>query len=297
MFKPMLAATAKQIEDLEGRYPFFASPKLDGVRALVLEDRLVSRNLKPIPNKFVQEMLPLARLPSLDGELIVGKPWSEDCFRSTTSGVMSEDGEPDVCFYVFDVTCGAGAPFTERHQTVKEVLKRENNSRLKIVPHTLIKDAFALYEYEQRMLEKGFEGVMLRDPEGSYKQGRSTLREGGLVKLKRFSDSEAIVIGFEELMHNENEKTLESGGKAKRSSHKAGLVPMNTLGTLLVRDIKSGVKFGIGSGFTAAQREAIWKSRNMFRGKVVKYKFFPSGSKEKPRFPVFLGVRDPRDMD
>ena len=38
----------------------------------------------------------------LDGELIVGEPNAVDVYRTTNSGVMSADGEPDVKFYVFD---------------------------------------------------------------------------------------------------------------------------------------------------------------------------------------------------
>ena len=293
--KPMLAATVESVEQLDGRYPFLASPKLDGVRALVYKGKLVSRNLKLIPNAFVQRELPYVRLEGFDGELIVGNPWDKDCFRNTTSGVMSEDGSPNFSYWVFDRTIDFN--YGGRLTQLKDMLKREKHKRLKLVPQIIVNDAFQLYEYEQLMLDKGFEGVMLRKAESPYKFGRSTLKEGHLLKLKRFMDSEAVVVGFEELMHNENEKTLESGGKAKRSSHKAGMVPMNTLGTLLVRDIKSGVEFGIGSGFTAAQRDDIWKSRNTFKGKIVKYKYFPTGSKDKPRFPVFLGVRDVRDMD
>lgn len=292
--KPMLAATLEKIEHLEGRYPLLASPKLDGIRALVQGSKLVSRNIKPIPNAFVQRELPYVRLGGLDGELVVGNAYDKDCFCKTSSGVMSVDGNPDFTYFVFDRVIEVG--YGSRLAGLRDMVSREKNKRLKVVPQVLVEDAFQLYEYEQTMLEKGFEGVMLRNPDGAYKFGRSTLKEGHLLKLKRFGDSEAAVIGFEELEHNENEKTLMSGGKAKRSSHKAGMVPMGILGTMLVRDIHTGVEFGIGSGFTQADREIFWSVRESLLKKVVKYKFFPTGSKDKPRFPVFLGFRDPIDL-
>ena len=51
-----------------------------------------------------------------------------------------------------------------------------------------------LIDYEQGAVEDGYEGVMLRDPSAPYKYGRSTVRKGYLLKLKRFEDSEAEVI-------------------------------------------------------------------------------------------------------
>ena len=62
-----------------------------------------------------------------------------------------------------------------------------------------------------------------------------------------------------------------------------------TMGALIVRDIKSGVEFNIGTGFTAAQRAASWVI-----GSMHKYKFFPI--KDKPRHPVYLGARSALDL-
>ena len=42
-------------------------------------------------------------------------------------------------------------------------------------------------------------------PNAPYKQGRSTVREGYLLKVKTFLDDEATVVRFEERMHNGNE--------------------------------------------------------------------------------------------
>src|SRR5271165_5455497 len=99
-FRPMLAAKT------EGRnliYPLYASPKLDGVRAIVRHGQVVSRTLKPIPNRAVQRMFGLEALEGLDGELIVGESTAPDVYRRTVSAVMTEDAVPDVIFYAFDV--------------------------------------------------------------------------------------------------------------------------------------------------------------------------------------------------
>jgi len=55
------------------------------------------------------------------------------------------------------------------------------------------------------------------------------------------------------------------------------------------------VRFNVGSGFDAATRAAIWAARAGWEGRLVMFKFFPIGSKEAPRFPIFLGERHPDD--
>lgn len=286
--QPMLSATVEDINDL--KFPLYGSPKLDGVRALVIDGKLMSRNLKPIPNLHIQRSLPLVRMNGWDGELIVGKPEHKDCFRTTTSGVMSEDGEPKFTYYIFDNIIPS-LPFNARLKGMIANIKNLYDPRIKLVPQFKIEDAFALHQYEEVMLERGFEGVMLRAINGGYKYGRSTVREGHLMKLKKFADSEAKIIGFEERMHNTNEKTIDELGRAKRSSHKANKHGTDTLGALRVRDVSSGVEFDVGTGFDDSLRAEIWNNRKLYLKKTIKYKYFPTGSKDKPRFPVFIGFR------
>ena len=122
------------------------------------------------------------------------------------------------------------------------------------------------------------------------------MKEAWLLKLKRFEDGEAEILDFTELMHNANEKTITTGAKAERSHNKAGLIGQGVLGALRVCDVKSGVEFELGSGFTAAERKALWEKGGELRGLLVTYQFFPLGSKDKPRFPTFKGFRSPIDF-
>jgi DNA ligase-1 len=154
----------------------------------------------------------------------------------------------------------------------------------------------AILTWEESYLATGYEGVMLRHPDGPYKHGRSTAKEAWLLKVKRFVDAEAKVIGFSEAQHNANEAKRNELGQLERSSHKAGKVGKQTLGALMVKDLKTGVEFDIGTGFTADQRHLLWCIGENLIGKVVKYKSQPTGVKDKPRFPVFLGFRDKVDM-
>lgn len=294
--KPMLAGKCTDVTKL--RYPVLVSPKLDGVRALVVDGVVLSRSLKPIPNRHVQALFGRQVLNGFDGELLVGPPTALDAYRRTMSGVMSGLGTPDVWFRVFDWPDDEGTDFAARLDMVEKqlhCLHREGTfERVVRVPHLTVTNAEELLAYERGMLAEGYEGVMVRDPAGPYKEGRSTEAEGWLLKLKRFEDGEAIVRGFVELQHNGNAATVDNLGHTKRSSHRAGKTGKSMLGALIVEDRVTGVRFEIGTGFTEAQRRELWET-GVASGALVKYKYFPGGVKDKPRFPVFLGFRDARD--
>lgn len=294
-FKPMLAAPA-ELEKLA--LPVYVSPKLDGVRAIVRGGVVVSRSLKPIPNQFVQELFGNKLCEHLDGELIVGNPVAKDVFRTTTSGVMTRFGKPDVRFFAFDFVT-AVLDFETRLKNLRWMLDSmpsKIRDNFVMVPQILVENTQELLNLEEKMVKDGFEGVMIRDPKGLYKCGRSTTNEGGLLKLKRFEDSEAVVLSVTEQLHNDNPAVLNELGYKERSSTKDGLRPSGVLGALKVKDLKTKVEFDIGTGYNQADRELLWELRAKLIGRVVKYKFQPVGVKEKPRFPVFLGFREQIDL-
>lgn len=292
--KPLLSA--KLDDKFEYKFPYLASPKLDGIRCLIIDGVAVSRTLKPIPNKHIQSILGNPLLNNLDGEIIVGSPGSAKAFQETTTIVMSHDKVSDFTFYVFDDFTEADKPFADRLNTAsKKVTDAQSSvddymSKIEIVHHTAIPNIGSLAEYESETLAQGYEGVMLRKFDGAYKFGRSTAKEQILVKVKRFTDDEAVVTGFVELMHNDNEATTDNLGHTKRSTHKDGKRPANTLGALIVKN-SAGVEFEIGTGFTANDRQAIWNNQGKYLGQTLTYKHFEHGAKDKPRHPVFKGWR------
>ena len=298
-FKPMLASPT---DGSKLTFPMLVSPKLDGVRCLIIDGVAMSRSLKPIPNKHVQKLFGRKELNGLDGELIVGPPTAKDVYNKTTSGVMSVEGEPAVKFYVFDDFSAKdkvkqnlfGQEGHFEHRLLSAIRRITLEDNCKEVKHYKANNEADAGHYEAHFLTQGYEGMMLRLPSGPYKYGRSTAKEAWLVKLKKFDDSEAEIIGMTELMTNTNEAIRNELGHLERSSKKAGKKGKGVLGSLIVRDIKSKVEFEIGTGFTAAQREGIWKLNPI--GALVKYKSQPSGVKDKPRFPVFLGFRNTIDL-
>jgi DNA ligase-1 len=95
---------AKEADLSKVGFPQIAQPKLDGIRASVVDGKLVSRTLKPIPNASIREALERPEYEGFDGELIVGDPLAPDCYRTTCSFVMAPNktGEP-WAFHVFDL--------------------------------------------------------------------------------------------------------------------------------------------------------------------------------------------------
>jgi len=185
---------------------------------------------------------------------------------------------------------------------------------VQLVPHTLIKHARDLVKYEAKMTGLGYEGVMRRSLEGSYKQGRSTIKEMGLIAIKRTMDAEAIILDTYEQQENQNEQKVNELGRSKRSSHKAGKVGKGTLGGFFVRCIPctsptcfaktkkaSAVcdcyfSIGTGVGLTEQYRAELWANRKSLVGKLIKFRYQKIGTVVAPRQPIFLGFRDGRDL-
>lgn len=291
-FKPMLAK-AGNLDKVT--YPLAVQDKLDGIRASVVNGRLVSRKLKLIPNQEIQNALARPELEGLDGELIVGSPTAPGCMQTTSSFVMAPNktGAP-WAFHAFDMWNHPG-DFLARHTVAASIVREwRGPGDLVIVPFKMAKDAGELDSIEAAALAEGHEGVIARVPDSLYKFGRSGVT-GPLLKVKRFLDFEAKVVGTYEEMHNANEAKRDALGRTERSTRKAGKVGKGRLGGLELVAINGpceGVAFRCGTGFNAAQRESLWAVRNELSGRTAKIKSFPVGVKVAPRFPVFLDWRN-----
>ena len=288
--KPMLAGKCERPNDLP--FPVLATPKLDGIRCLKLNGRALTRSFKQVSNRFTREWIE-ANLPDgLDGELIVrGTTFSE-----TAGHIGRESGQPDFTFAVFDyVSDGVDVPYVCRMQELARLPRFEHFE--KILPVT-IHNAEQLTAYEEQCLAEGYEGVMIRTPDSPYKCGRSTEREGWLLKIKRFEDAEAVVLETYEGMSNHNEAQRDAFGRTKRSSAQAGKVGRAELGGFVVRLMGSDVVFRLGYNHVLGgmDRVTLWEQRESLIGRLVKFSHQPSGAKEAPRFPKFIGFREASDL-
>ena len=292
---PMLAAA---VDLPKVQYPVLGFPKIDGIRAVIHDKRPLSRKLLTLPNKFIQGFFCHEHFQGLDGEIVVGAPNDPLCIKHTTSGVMRHEGEPDFTFYVFDKWDATSSAYQDRLTEARLQIKQVGAVRVRSLEYAVLYGEDDLLAYEAQQLDLGYEGIILRSRNGVYKHGRSTVREGGLLKLKRFLDSEAEVLEVIEEQFNGNEAQKDNLGRTKRSSAKDGKVGKGRAGALRVRDLNTGVEFEVGTGMNDNDKVEWWEWHTQGRptARVVKYKYFPVGMQDRPRHPVYLGWRHPMDM-
>ncbi len=216
----LLAESWDNVADLAG---WWMSEKLDGVRAYWDGKQFLSRqgNRYHAPDWFV------AGLPDepLDGELWIGRKK----FQRTVSIARRQDKSDlwkELRFVVFDAP-GRDGEFEARLAFLHDFVKRRGPAFAVAHAHQACQDLDALRAELDRVEALGGEGLMLRQPGSRYEVGRSST----LLKVKRFHDAEARVVGHQP-------------GKGRHKGR---------LGALEV-EIADGTRFAVGTGFSDAER-------------------------------------------
>ena len=168
---------------------WWLSEKLDGVRAYWDGKQFLSRN----GNRYVAPEWFTRGLPDtpLDGELWVGRKQ----FQRTVSIVRRGDAADlwrEVRYLVFDAPALA-QPFEQRLASVKQVLAAGQPPYALALHHETCRSREHLQSALGRVEQLGGEGLMLRRPASLYESRRSST----LLKVKRFHDCEATIIGHE----------------------------------------------------------------------------------------------------
>lgn len=288
-FKPQLSEdVAKCKEPLT--FPKLFSTKLDGIRCVTVNGQALSRSLKPIPNHYIREKL--APWQHLDGEIIVGPPNAEDVYRVTNSAVMSHEGEPDFVYYVFDDLQCVTDPFTSRLIRLKA---RTLPPFIQVLQQFEVRGQETLEATYKAVLEQGYEGLIGRNLNSVYKFGRATAKSQDSLKFKPFADSNGRVLFVYEAKSNGNEATIDELGRSHRSSHAANKVGNGMVGGFRV--VMDELEFDVAPGkLTHEERVVVWESKEDYVGRWLKFRHCPIGVKTAPRFPRFIGWRDPEDM-
>jgi len=268
------------------RYPVLATLKIDGVRALRMNGTLLSRTLKPIPNKSV-----VARSLVLPGGFDMELYNPTLTYNQIQSIVMSEEHKDSdmIQFHVLD-WFGQNVGYKGRLYAIE--LKTPDTKHCVPPVHTTCDTPEELLSYFLGCEDKG-EGICFRTPDSPYKQGRSTLKEQYLVKLARFSRTEVLIFDFEEQMENGNPDLYNGLGYMKRTTNAEGMVGKNTLGAFICADSKGQVvRVGTGVGLTDKLRKEIWENKEQYRKKQITVKFKSHGMKDVLRHPIFVGFRE-----
>lgn len=310
--KPMLAS---DYDPAKVRFPCIWQPKIDGVRALNLTGALTTRQLKPHANRHVTSMFSDGPFRGFDGEMAAAQWNHPDLCMLTTSALSTVEGSPYVQWWIFDYVTEktSGLPYIDRLMYAQEAIVNAKHhpagAHLSLVPWVLVRDMDELEQRDTEALEQGFEGSIIRDPNGLYKHGRSTVREGGLLRIKRFIDFEIVVTRIIEGQHNANEATINELGLTARSTHQGNMIPNGMVGALegeLIKDVlgfdekvlfRAGRLVRVGAGrMTAAERKACFDNPKLAIGRLAKCQLFPKGIKDKPRFPTFQTWRSTTDI-
>lgn len=289
------------------RYPTWVMPKIDGVRGLNPFGTLLTRTLSLMPNVFTRENFSKPLYQGYDMELAAGLETDDDLCRKTVSAVMSQDGEPMVIGHVFDL-CDPSVqhlPYRERYAMLKNWIDFQHSigqlEDLQVVPYVEVNNEEELLAQEAIWLDMGYEGLIQRDPDAKYKWGKCTPKQCNYTRRKPYEDTEGYLMDVFEAEENLNEAFTDAQGLTKRSTHQANKVGKGMSGALMVKRLDTGDMARIGPGkMTHAERIELWEkwqSGEIQPGeKIIKFRHFPIGVKEKPRQARYLSWRDINDI-
>lgn len=308
MLKPQLAV---DFDETKLKFPLMALPKIDGVRALNLTGTLTGRSLKQHKNKHTTLRFSGPEFQGLDGELsLKGQLTHPALCRLTTGEVNRIEGFPPLDWNIFDHVSGMTESWTyhSRYLHALKIVQDLEHADIRMVPFVWAYNLEDVLRLENDMLDEGYEGVILRDPDGVHKSGRATVRMGSYLRIKRFIDFEGIVESFEEAMENQNEAKVNELGRSERSSHQANLVPKGMVGNLqlrLLQDViyrdkklfEKDMLVTVGPGqMTHDERKFYFENPTFLLTHIAKAKLMPHGTKDKPRMATFVSLRSPEDM-
>lgn len=128
-----------------------------------------------------------------------------------------------------------------------------NNQYIRVVEHRICNGLEDMEDELKKVMNLSGEGLMLRNPDSYYERKRSN----NLLKVKKFLDDEAVVIGF-----------------IRR--------PTGDIKAMQVR-LPNGKEFRIGNGLTEEERRNPPKI-----GSKVTFKYQNLSEDGIPRFPTYI---------
>lgn len=274
------------------RFPVYASIKYDGIRCWTPAGEPRSNQNKLVPNKHIARMLAETReVHNKDFEIIVGDPADPLCYNRTETMYKRHDEVGDFKVYIFDDIEYPDYSFTDRQNKLRNAVLPD---WAVLVKQHLIENQQQLDELYAKVTGEGHEGLILRSPGATYKFGRSTAKEQGMLKLKPQEDSEFRITGCYEAMENLNEAFENELGRTARSSHQENKQGLNMLGGFYAVEYHTGVEFKVAPGkLTHDQRRELWQqwlaNPEAVKKLIGKYRHFPVGAKDKPRHGRWIG--------
>jgi ATP-dependent DNA ligase len=257
--------------------PYIVQPKLDGERCRAIPNInghfLVSSeenifNTVPHIIDAIKELRAreYVELTELDGELYNhGMSFEEiHSIVSSQRASVSYDSHK-IQYHIFDIIN------QEPQYTRIKMLKNLNLKHpLVLVPSYIAYTLDEVLETYRKILDQGYEGIVVRELSNMYVRKRST----SMMKFKPKKEDSYVITGWKE--------EVDKYGS-----------PKGTLGAFICQG-SDGTDFSVGSGLTDEDRKSFWNTREDLVGKVcrVQYQHITPGRKV-PRFPVFVEVQEP----
>lgn len=186
------------------QYPALVQPKLDGVRCIILYDENQSKWIAlsssgksyDVAVRHILDQISGSQLPKniiLDGEIYIHGESLEYLSGLARKQTPIEE-QLSLEYYVFDLIYNSLSFEDRNKELVSLYLTYLDLTYLRKVP-THNADKFeGVSIIFNNYIEQGFEGVIIRNVKGMYKQG---VRSSEIFKWKAFQDSEYEIIGIE----------------------------------------------------------------------------------------------------
>jgi len=296
--KPMLAPN-KQLDIKALPFPLLASVKMDGVRCLIAKGELLSRSLKHIPNAQLKLLIKEVCAYTKDNNLILDGEWySHDIPFGDIVGVTQTHNKlipNSINYHCFDIvkTEDLKKPFAQRVNDYQTLLL---DNRFIKVTQTFVYSTAHVKDLMDKALLNGYEGLILKSPDGYYKTGRCTLNEGLMFKMKPYITFDAIIIAVEQA-------TIVDPKAIKKKNELGGSVTSKKKGDRILVEQASaftvffnGFKLSVSLASTHKMSKEIWQNKDKYIGRVIEYRGMVIGMKDLPRHPQFLRFRDDKSI-
>jgi DNA ligase-1 len=293
-FKPMLAPNEK-IDISTVKYPLLVSYKLDGIRCIFKDGQMYSRALKQFPNIQLRERFRhIAKYTLETGLVFDGELLAKSITFNELSGItrqLDKNLPDDLFFYCFDcvIDNDFNEPFKKR---VINTRRLSLTNYVQLLSQRLIVDHNDIQKLYEEALDFGCDGLILRDPNGRYKFGRGTIKEGLIYKMKPFQTFDAKITGVIQAteVREGAEKKINELGRSVTSKKLADRVLIEKAAAFVV--MYEGKELKVTIAMTDEEKMDVWKNQSKYLGRMIEYKGMLVGAKDLPRHPVYIRMRD-----
>ena len=270
-YYPMLAHRYNEKKG-DIKFPCFVQPKLDGVRCVVVGNKLYSRNGNRFPVlPHIENELKLYNKNNLilDGELFTDDINFEKIVGLVKKYKKSEEDEKNslkIYLNVFDYI-DSKLPFNKRLINLNQFFEKNKNMKyIKQVKTEECPQEKNIEEFLEKYTKEKYEGLIIRNKSGLYEENTRSVH---LQKLKKFIDEEFEIIDY----------TTPDQGK------EVGCV-------IWICRTKEGKQFSVRPSGNYQERKKLYREAKKYIGKMLTVRYQELTNGHVPRFPVGVTIRD-----